>query len=240
MAEAQIVIEPTRWDNALTVNSDTVQIHCHLPTGITPQALGSYARFRRIQVTANLTEQDILRHFLIGLHTPLEECTRTYIAPSGSTWLLRMGSMSTEISAEEAADVCACVDIVGQAYLDALQEASSLLDVWSYPPIEVDGSRGVFLLAVSAGLWHLMRQFSDTFPKQYGESSWHIFENTAEDLRICCTRSCINATIRPVFSHPSLPFGSVGLMYMYPDRYLAHAEQAQETPWKEQIGRAHV
>ncbi len=236
MANTQIVGEPTSWDNALTVHAETVQIHCLLPTGITPQASGSYARFRQRHVTANLTEQDILWHFLIGLHTPLEAQTRTSIAPFGSTWLLHLGSMSTEITDEEAADVCACIDIVGQKYLDALQEASSLLDVWSYSQIEVDGSRGVFILAVSAGLWHLMQLFVDDFSKQRGASHWHIFDNGANNVRICRMKPGIHATIHPVFAHPTLPSGSIGLMYVYPDQHLAHAEHRQETPWQEQIG----
>ena len=97
MAEKRITVEHPLFEHALTVNSETMQLHCHLPTDLTLQNEQSYARFWHKQVTANLTERDILRHFLTGLHTPLEGRTRSYLTPFGEWWLLRMGSMSTEL-----------------------------------------------------------------------------------------------------------------------------------------------
>src|SRR5487761_290768 len=135
-------------NNSLTVDTPTLQVYCILPTGMTPGQSESYARFRQMPVTIKLREKDILGHFFIGLHTPLGKGCRPYLAPFGSEWQFHVGSTSVELTTEQASDLCACIDEVGEAYLQTLRQTSTSLDLWGYPQVEVRGESGVCLLAI--------------------------------------------------------------------------------------------
>jgi len=236
MSKRNIEVEYNELENVITVNSSTVQMRCYLPAGIHPRGGSSYARFWHIPVTVELSEQDILRDFVIGLHTPPVEKTRTYLVPFGTMWRVHLGATSIQLTPAEAADVCHCVDVVGQAYLDRLQKASSLLEVWNYPPVKANGAHGVYVLAIAAWLWPLMLQFARDHLWNRANSRWRILDVGRNHIVIGGAPSSIHATIRPVFDSPSVPIGYIGLTYEYPDRHLMEYELAQEASWQDHLG----
>lgn len=176
--------EHNEKEHTLTISASTVQLSCSLPIGMSPQSKGNYLRLGQRGISLSLSHADIMQQCFLGLHTPLAEGTRPYLVRYGGQWCIQFGSLSVEVTEAEAEDLCSCIDIAGQAYLEVLIESSSLLDLWNYPAIERPGLHGVALLSVSAGMWQAMLDIAYEFGQENGNSAWHIFDCSSSQMAI--------------------------------------------------------
>ena len=233
-----VQITRERWrNNHLTVKGKLFQMGYPLPTGFGTRGQNGYVKLLDLPVSANLTRRDILRDCAIGLGTSLKTGTRTFIERWGRVWLVRLGQMCVECSTSQAEEACACVDAVGQAYLEALREATDLLGLWDYPPVRTDGIEGVVLLVVPAWLWDAMLRCSFELTHDDGTSSMHVFDGGSGRLGIRHGGRYMSAALWPVrWDATSLPGDSVALVYEYPDLYFEVFEEDEHTSWKTHIG----
>lgn len=137
----------------LKVATPTVEMSCELPSSCEVQRYGCLVRFLRLPVSCQLTSEDILHDALIGINTMLSTHTRRYLhryADGG--WRVKLGRTWMELYVDEAGDVCACLDVVGEHYARAVRETTRQLETWDYPHAQTQNGTGIHLP------WHQMRR----------------------------------------------------------------------------------
>lgn len=188
----------------LKVVTPTVEMSCALPSSYDVQQYGCKVRFLRLPVSCQLTPEDILHDALIGINTMLSTHTRRYLhryADGG--WQVRLGRTWMELYANEAADVCACLDVVGERYARAVREATQL-ETLGYLHAQAQDGTSIRLL------WHQMRRSEHFIPYIEDIQRW---------LAAYPVPLLPATMLRPYYAAISAFIGSIEPSY---DRYALH------------------
>jgi hypothetical protein len=196
-------------------------------------------------LTCQLRHDDVVRDLLIGLHTPPDWEARCCIKKTANgTFKASLGQTTVLHSEQETQELCACIDVVGQAYKEALIEATELLEAWDYQYIQTfempglpDLIRGFSLLSVKPWLWQLMMQFAREFDYVYEKSDWHIFNPGIHMIRIHQNKyGHSNVTLWPLFNGGNSPNDWVEVLYYDPDDEVSLYEHDTKKSWKQSVG----
>jgi hypothetical protein len=146
-----------------------------------------------------LTHEDILTNMLSGLNTDHCLNLRKFLGcreGNDSEFIVTLGNATFSIDADEAQDLCYCVDKVFGEYKSLIESAEDILQTWSYTRVFRSDLMGFHLITVPKALWELMQSFSNEFDYDEGKSEWHIFQRA--NFGICVyPRSVINVDLYP-------------------------------------------
>ncbi len=219
----------------LKVVTPTVEMSCELPLGCAVQRQSCRVRFLRLPISCELTPEDILHDTLIGIGTMLSPQTRRYLHRyDDRSWQVRLGRTWMELYADEVADVCTCLDVIGQRYAQAVREATTRLETWDYPQAEAHGRAGGRLLSLHRSLWRLMQRFASQVQAPAGESNWLCFGNLddSEAITIAGPGGTVRAILRAMPCEAQQPDDHIALLYEYPDKEFLACESDAEQSWQ--------
>lgn len=219
----------------LKVVTPTVEMNCELPLTCAVQHYSCRVRFLRLPVSCELTSEDILHDALIGIGTMLSPQTRRYLRQyDNRSWQVRLGRTWMELYADEATDVCACLDVIAERYTQAMHEATTRLELWDYPQTETHGRAGVRLLSLHRSLWRLMQRFASEVQAPTGQSDWICFGslNDSQAITIAEPGGSIRAILRAMPCGVQQPDDHIALLYEYPDKAFLTCESEAEQSWQ--------
>ena len=235
-----------RGDRHIVVSKPRVAVDCQLPLVLREGSCQiEFSNVMLRGLTCQLTHDDIVRDLLIGLHTPPEWEARCFIKKrADGTFEARLGQTIVLLSEQETQELCACVDMIGEAYKEALLDTMELLEAWDYTFTQTfefpgcpDLIRGFSLLSVRPWLWQLMKQFAHEFDFLKGDSDWHMFDEGIHSIGIHRNRQgYTNVTLWPVSEGGSVPNDWVDILYYDPDEDVELYEDVYKQPWKQLVG----
>ena len=232
----------------VTISKPKVALECELPfifSGGNCKIEFSNIMLRGL--TCQLTHDDIVHDFLIGLNTQPHWNTRRFIHQSSDgTFVAQLGETKVILSEQETEDLCACVDFVGEKYKKALISSETLLKSWDYQPIqtfEIPGYpfliRGFSLVSMRPWLWQLIMQFARTFDYLDSKTDWHIFDARRHSIRIITNQqSLTNAVLWPITEDNGGRINNdwLNILYYEPDEQYMSYKRGHKHSWKECIG----
>jgi hypothetical protein len=227
----------------LEVKTPTIELYCRVPFGCAVQGYDCQVCFMRPPLRFELEAADILRDASVGIGTMVSEHTRPYLHTRDQRhWQVRLGRTTVTLSADEVRDVCACLDVVGWHYAEAVRFATTFLDVWDYPQEEVGGRAGVRLCTVPWRTWQLIQRFAREFAAGRGESTWHCFGSCHQGVAITIGLPGTPVHARlwalPPESHGTDQY--IPLLYEYPDQELCASETLTIFSWSEHMGTGAI
>lgn len=198
----------------------------------------TFSHILRRGLRIHLSHRDILNAFMVGLETPPDWQTRRFIEPEEGLFRVRLGQTTTLLSAQEALDLCACVDHFAKAYRAVIFETEDHLKTWRSSLISTINGPGAYLLSVRPQVWKAMRRFGEEFEWGNGDSAWHIFEHYAPALRISHPKQdhALIYGFSQLPDHVSFLGGYVHLVYVMPDAILKLAEDKSGSHWPQSVG----
>lgn len=235
-----------REGRRIVVSKPMVAMECQLP--LVYREGSCQIEFSNIMLrglTCQLTHNDVLHDLLIGLHTPPDWEARGFIKKTANgTFEANLGQTTVLLSEQETYELCSCVDVVGQAYKDALIEATELLEAWDYQYIQTfeipglpDLIRGFSLISVRPWLWELMKQFANEFDYVDEKSDWHIFNPGIHSIGIHQNKyGLTNVTLWPLFNGGNSLNDWVDVLYYDPDEDVILYEYVSKKSWKQFVG----
>jgi len=175
-----------RYEREVISSRGKIAIECTLPLAYRK---GSYkvkfSNITRRNLSIHIDHDDILKYFMTGLRTPPEIDSRRFLNRlEKGVFEAHLGSTITNLSKEEAEDLCSCVDDVSHEYRQSIIDTESLLETWEYIPAELEDFYGFYLVSVKSWLWKLMLKFSHEYDWGKGTSDWHIFERQSKIIRV--------------------------------------------------------
>jgi hypothetical protein len=240
LAAGDFTPHQTNKDRTLTVVRPKVAIAGTLPVGFGEGSCEiTFSHLLRRGLSISLDHRDILQQLMVGLHTSPAWNTRRFIQPEhDGNFVVQLGQTTTVLSAEEAHDLCACVDDFAGAYRSVIYDAEDTVESWSYPVISTGDGPGFYLLSVRSWLWKDMCRFAAQFEWGKGNTSWHIFEQYAPALRI----SHPNQDHAFMYGVAHLPgvisrlSNYVHLVYVQPAFIMEWTAEQTGTPWQQSVG----
>lgn len=223
----------------LVVRTPTVEMRCRLPLGCAWQEYDCQVDFLRLPLHCELEACDILSEVQVGIGTMVSEQTRPYLRQHDQQrWEVRLGRITVTLTTSEAREVCACLDVVGTHYAEAVRSATTALELWDYPIASLYDITGVELCLVPQATWHLMRRFASEFAMDRGESIWHCFESQprGEEIAIGRPGAPRHAGLWPLAPESDGPHQYIPLLYEYPDRALLTGPASSPFQWSPQVG----
>jgi len=227
----------TQEGQRLRVVTPKVALTAELPLGFGEGSCQiEFSNITLRSLIMRLTHTDILCQFMVGLQTHPASKLRTFVQQlEDGSFQVELGQTIAVLSEIEVADLCKCVDKVGQAYKDKLIEAETLLETWDFTQKRVEDISGYYLLSVRPWLWELMKKFSGDFGYNKGKSEWHIFDPMRRHLRIEAGDTPVHTFIWPKPDHSFEPQGYLELIYEIPD-WVFESETRDTSSWQQTIG----
>lgn len=177
----------------------------------------------------HLSHEEILRNFMLGLHTSPEWETRAFLHVRENSFEVKLGQTVLSLSQQEAIDLCICVDAIFEKYKERIIETENVLETWNYAKEQVQGIDGYLLISVEEWVWRLMKQFSDEFDCMQGDSEWHIFERGFDRIRV--GRGIYDHTwLWPKSSGLFIKNGEVDIIYE------PNIDPSDDEDWKSSVG----
>jgi len=208
----------------LIVVKPKVAITCELPIAFDEGSCRiEFSNIMLRGLTCHLSHSEILTELFIGLGTSPAWETRPFLQTTEQgTFEAHLGQTTVILSENEASDLCKSVDTVCQTYKDILIEATNALETWDYRPVSMEDIKGFEILSVERWLWDLMKQFSQEFDYDKGNSDWHIFDSHhAWAIRVARKGEPDYVVIWPKFGNSFLPSNKdVELLYVDSITYL--------------------
>ncbi len=162
-----------------------VAIECTVPAALEEGSCTIWFSSVMLQgLKIHLSHEEILRSFMLGLHTPPEWETRSFLHVRENAFEVKLGQTVLSLSHQEVVDLCTCVDVIFEKYKECIIETENVLETWNYAKEQVEGIDGYLLISVEEWVWRLMKQFSDEFDWREGDSKWHIFERGFDRIRV--------------------------------------------------------
>ncbi len=235
-----------REGRRIIVSKPKVAVDCQLPLvygGGSCQIEFSNVMLRGL--TCQLSHKEVVRDLLIGLHTPPNWEARCFIKKTANgTFEVSLGQTTVLLSEQETQELCTCIDVVGQAYKEALIEATELLEAWDYQYIQTfeipglpDLIRGFSLLSVKPWLWQLMKQFASEFDYVDEKTDWHIFNPGIQSIGIHQNKyGHTNVMLWPLFNGGNPPNDWIDVLYYDPDEEVTLYEHDSKKSWKQFVG----
>ena len=236
-----------REGRRIIVSKPRVAMDCQLPLvygGGSCQIEFSNVMLRGL--TCQLKHEDIVRDLLIGLHSPPHRKARGYIkSEAEGTFEVHLGQTTVLLSEQETQELCACIDIIGQAYKEELIEATHLLEAWDYEYVQAFETpgysfliRGFSLLSVRPWLWQLMKKFAFEFNYNISEqTNWHIFIPGIHGIHIHQQqKKDTNVTLWPLCKNEDPSNGWIDVLYYNPDHEVEFYEEDYKMSWKQLVG----
>ncbi|MBX0330690.1 hypothetical protein K2Z83_23825 [Oscillochloris sp. ZM17-4] len=188
LGQGDFAASEEREGRSLRVTRAKVQIDGELPLCLGGGSCEiTFSHILRRGLRLHLDHAAILRTLMVGIDSDLAWDTRRFIErESEDSYRIRVGDMETQISSQEAQDLCACVDRFAGAYRDVLMDAEDALESWEFPLSSWHGDPAFYLTSAKASFWEQLRQFADQNEWQRGEidRGWRIFERWAPGIRI--------------------------------------------------------
>jgi hypothetical protein len=229
LAQGDFVPARSLAGRQLTVVKQKVKIVCTLP-------LAFYEGDCRIEfsnpmlrgLTCQLTHRQILETLLTGLDTSPHWGTRRFLRKlEGGIFEGQLGQSLVILTAQEAQELCDCVDRVGQEYKARLVHAEDVLETWgylrmSYPRFDLHAFN---LLTVAPWLWNLIQRFVFKYDDLKGSTPWHLFDPHRSHFRVVSGRKVEHAQIYAYYGTAHAPKESVDLLYAIDADFLLPAMQ---------------
>jgi hypothetical protein len=185
-------------------------------------------------LTCHLSHSDILNNFLKGLGTNPRWNTRPFLQQNKQgTFEATLGQTTVILSEKEADELCQSIDIVFQRYKDIIIEAANNLETWDFFLKKIDNEVCFELLSVKRWLWDLMKEFSEEFDYDNGNTIWHTFESSVTYIRVSHKKEPDHAIIWPASSKFGIDIfyqDSISFIYRHAHRY------SSAEPLFEQLG----
>lgn len=239
LAKADFEPVNKREINRLTVVKSKVLIECNLPKAFKEgsfQIQFSSIALRSLKI--NLNHQYILGKLIAGLQAQASwGCRRFLKQLDKNNFEVYLGQTTVILSDIETADLCLCIDAVGQEYKSSITEFENALETWDFEFVEFSGIRGFILISVNPKLWELMQRFANEFNYAQGKSEWHIFHQ--EDISIRISRGIFDhAYIFPQSNSNFSLLSSelINIVYEINDVHSDFIEREEITSWQQYIG----
>jgi hypothetical protein len=195
------------------------------------------------RITCHVTHRQILEDLMTGLDTRPQWGTRRFLHMTNrGTFEARLGETTVLLGADEAEDLCDCVDDVCHTYKNMLIQAEDALETWDYLPQALLGYQyhGFNIFIVPPWLWELMLRFAEEFDFLEGTTSWHIFDKGNNRLRILYDRNDRkeeSAVIYPHYGPWDYHRQDIDLIYCIDeDESVAILEEWTGSSWNQAIG----
>jgi hypothetical protein len=234
-------------DQAICVEPK-VAVTARLPVALKWGAVAvEFSNITRRGLHIQLDHTDVLRDLILGLRTPPEWGMRPFIRSVGNeVFEVRLGDVTTAVEAEEARQLCACVDYTCSEYRRIIDETDAALESRPYHPVLTGdafekGWRYLFL-TIEKELWKSIKAFVEEFDYAQGDSEWHIFNaHHSSDVRVQKDIEVEHTHIspRPVINDGSrLPEDYVDLLYTVETYASAEIERVTGLDWIKSVGPA--
>ncbi len=229
LAKGDFEPSTTQEGRRLVVVKPKVAITCELPVAFEEGSCSiEFSNIMLPGLTCHLSHSEILTELLIGLGTPPGWETRCFLHKTEqNTYEARLGQTTVILSESEVCEVCDAIDEVCQQYKNNLIETTNALKTWDFTPVSMEDIKGFELLSVEQWLWDLMKQFSQEFDYDNGNSDWHIFDSQAWGIRVSRKNGGNHVVIWPKFGDGFFPHEEVDLLYVDCITYL---HLYQDTP----------
>ena len=242
LAKGDFPPSTTQEGRRLVVVKPKVAITCQLPVAF--EEGNCRIEFSNIMLrglTCHLSHAEILTDFFIGLGTSPSWETRCFLHKTEQhTFEARLGQTTIILSEDEASQLCDAVDEVCQKYKDILIKTTNVLETWDFRPVTMEGSKGFELLTVEQWLWDLMKQFSQEFDYDEGNSAWHIFDSHSWGIRVSQKNGSAHVIIGPKFGGGFFPSNEVDLLYVDCITYLHLYEDTTDDSIFQNVGPSGV
>lgn len=131
----------------------------------------------------SLNHKEILSELYPGNNTPLEFDLRRYIVAKldEDNYIIQLGNSRFNLNFEEVSNLCKIVDKFIFEYISALNELEEVLDCKNFQPNYYDSSN-YHLLKVNMSLWNKMLEFSRLYDYENGNTKWHIFDASGNNM----------------------------------------------------------
>jgi hypothetical protein len=225
--------------NTLYVSEPKVRVRCLLPDAFGKgTATVEFSNALRSALVTHLSHEDIVKNFLLGLQTRLEQEARPYLRPTVGGFSVELGQVTTVLSMQETEDLCACIDQVCEAYKGQMILTEETLQTWDYKRVPVDGMQGFRILSVRHWLWSLMKSFASEFDNFERKTQWHIFEPHTIAIRIA-RDATDNANLYPRYDNdlmpPAIP-SHVDVIYAIPSYSFKPGPPENPSHWSQAVG----
>lgn len=188
LAQGDFIEAEERDGRSLRITRAKVQIEGELPLCLSSGSCEiTFSHILRRGLRLHLDHAAILRTLMVGIGSDFTWDTRRFIErESEDSYRVRIGDMETQISPQEAQDLCACVDHFAGAYRDTIMDAEDSLESWEFPLTVWNGDPVFYLTSVEPSFWKELRRFADQHEWQRGEidRGWRIFERWAPGIRV--------------------------------------------------------
>jgi len=188
LAQGDFAEGEQREGRVLRVTRPKVQIEGELPLCLGGGSCEiTFSHILRRGLRLHLDHADILSTLMVGIGSELAWDTRRFIEREAEdSYRVRVGDMETQLSLQEAQDLCACIDRFAGAYRDTLMDTEDALESWEFPLSSWHSGPAFYLTSVKNPFWEQLRQFADQNEWQRGEidRGWRIFEHWAPGIRV--------------------------------------------------------
>jgi len=147
----------------------------------------TFSHLLRRGLRLNLTHKDIMTMLMVGIGSHPTWDTRHFIEREAEeTYLVRLGNLETRLSAQEAQDLCDCVDYFAGAYRDTIMQTEDILESWSFPMATYEGHPAFYLTSIHPSFWQQVGQFTNDYDRflEKQDAEWSRFEFWTPGFRI--------------------------------------------------------
>src|SRR6266705_2989198 len=236
LAKGDFELSTVQEGRHLTVVKPKVAITCELPIAFAEgRCTIKFSNIMLRGLTCRLSHAEILTDFLIGLETPPDWETRPFLYKTEqNTFEARLGETTVILSECEADELCNAVDEVCKQYKKSMIETTNTLETWDFRLVKIEDEKGFEMLSVEPWLWEKMKQFSQEFDYDNGNSEWHIFDShSGRSIRVCPKNGPDHVVIWPRFGGDFFLSKAVDLLYVDCITYLyLYEETAYDSTFK--------
>lgn len=177
-----------RTGRVMRVARTKIQIEGELPICLSGGSCEiTFSHILRRGLRIHLNHEEIVSTLLVGMGSPPAWDTRHFIErETEEIYRVRIGSMETRLSPQEAKDLCACIDQFAGAYRTTMMQAEDILDSWNFPMTALDRDPAFYLTSVDTSFWKHIWKFTQTHDWRRGDTDpeWRKFEFWKPGFRI--------------------------------------------------------
>ncbi|MFJ7362862.1 HNH endonuclease [Peribacillus frigoritolerans] len=131
----------------------------------------------------SLGHKEILSELYPGNNTPIDFEMRRYIVAKldENNYIVQLGNSRFNLSYEEVFNLCTVIDKFIIEYIEAIKALEETIDCKEFIPNHYDSSK-YHLIKVNMSLWKKILEFSREYDYEKGNSHWHIFDASGNNM----------------------------------------------------------